>query len=54
VLLDGEPAKACTTLAVSVEGRAVTTIEGLRGADGVSLQLGPYGSKPLDQVRAIL
>jgi flagellar basal-body rod modification protein FlgD len=26
----------------------------LRGADGVSLQLGPYGSKPLDQVRAIL
>ena len=24
VLLDGEPAKACTTLAVSLEGRTVT------------------------------
>ena len=34
VLLDGEPAKACTTLAVSLEGRTVTTIEGLRAADG--------------------
>jgi carbon-monoxide dehydrogenase small subunit len=34
VLLDGAPVKACTTLAVAVEGRAVTTIEGLHGADG--------------------
>ncbi len=29
VLLDGEPVKACTLLAVQVEGRALTTIEGL-------------------------
>jgi len=34
VLIDGRPAKACATLAVSVEGRAVSTIEGLKGADG--------------------
>ena len=34
VRLDGRPAKACATLAVSVEGRAVSTIEGLKGADG--------------------
>ena len=34
VLVDGRPAKACATLAVSLEGRAVTTIEGLKGADG--------------------
>jgi carbon-monoxide dehydrogenase small subunit len=34
VLIDGRPAKACATLAVAVEGRAVTTIEGIRGADG--------------------
>jgi carbon-monoxide dehydrogenase small subunit len=42
VLLDGEPAKACTTLAVSLEGRTVTTIEGLRAADG--------GLHPIQQV----
>ena len=29
ILLDGEPVKACTLLAVQVEGRALTTIEGL-------------------------
>jgi aerobic carbon-monoxide dehydrogenase small subunit len=29
VLLDGESAKSCTLLAVQVEGREVTTIEGL-------------------------
>jgi carbon-monoxide dehydrogenase small subunit len=29
VLLDGVPARACITLAVSVEGAAVTTLEGL-------------------------
>lgn len=34
VLLDGAPVKACATLAVLVDGRAVTTIEGMRGADG--------------------
>jgi 2-furoyl-CoA dehydrogenase 2Fe-2S iron sulfur subunit len=33
VLIDGEPARACLTLALQAEGRAVTTVEGLgRGA----------------------
>lgn len=31
VLLDGQPARACITLAVACEGRSVTTIEGLSG-----------------------
>ena len=36
VLLDGVPAKSCTVLAVSVEGREITTVEGLAGAAGLS------------------
>jgi aerobic carbon-monoxide dehydrogenase small subunit len=34
VLLDGDAVKSCTVLAVQVDGREVTTIEGLRGEDG--------------------
>ena len=34
VLLDGEPAYSCLTLAAACEGREVTTIEGLAGTDG--------------------
>jgi carbon-monoxide dehydrogenase small subunit len=34
VLLDGRAVKACAMLAVQAEGRTVTTIEGLAGADG--------------------
>src|SRR6187200_891190 len=34
VLLDGAPVRSCLTLAVQVEGRAVTTVESLAGADG--------------------
>jgi carbon-monoxide dehydrogenase small subunit len=34
VLLDGFSVKSCSMLAVQAEGRAVTTIEGLAGADG--------------------
>lgn len=34
VLLDGESVKSCTVLAAQVDGRAVTTIEGLASADG--------------------
>ncbi len=34
VHVDGERVLACLTLAVSVQGRPVTTIEGLAGADG--------------------
>lgn len=30
VLLDGTPVKSCTMLAVQAEGRAVTTVEGLK------------------------
>ena len=35
VLLDGEPAYACLTLAAACDGRTVTTVEGLAGRDGV-------------------
>jgi carbon-monoxide dehydrogenase small subunit len=35
VLLDGTPVKACTVLAVQADGCEVTTVEGLRGTDGV-------------------
>jgi carbon-monoxide dehydrogenase small subunit len=35
VLLDGEPVKSCTILAVQADGRSITTVEGLRGSDGV-------------------
>ena len=30
VLLDGKPVKSCTVLAVQADGRAVTTVEGLK------------------------
>jgi aerobic-type carbon monoxide dehydrogenase small subunit (CoxS/CutS family) len=35
VLLDGEPVSGCLTLAPQVEGREVTTVEGLGGSDPV-------------------
>jgi carbon-monoxide dehydrogenase small subunit len=34
VLLDGESVKSCTVLAAQADGREVTTIEGLSGANG--------------------
>jgi carbon-monoxide dehydrogenase small subunit len=34
VLVDGAPVAACSTFAFQVDGRAVLTIEGLRGPDG--------------------
>jgi len=34
VLLDGESVKSCTLLAVQADGREVTTIEAMAGADG--------------------
>jgi xanthine dehydrogenase YagT iron-sulfur-binding subunit len=34
VLLDGKRVNACMTLAACCEGRAITTVEGLAGADG--------------------
>jgi carbon-monoxide dehydrogenase small subunit len=34
VLLDGESVKSCTVLAAQADGGAVTTVEGLAGADG--------------------
>jgi aerobic carbon-monoxide dehydrogenase small subunit len=36
VLLDGVPVKSCTVLAVSVEGREITTVEGLASGGGLS------------------
>jgi carbon-monoxide dehydrogenase small subunit len=39
VLLDGEPVKSCLVLAVEVDGREVTTIEGIsKGGDITPLQ----------------
>jgi aerobic-type carbon monoxide dehydrogenase small subunit (CoxS/CutS family) len=35
VLLDGEPVLACITLAVQVDGAAITTVEGLAGGDAL-------------------
>ena len=35
ILLDGEPVRSCLILAVQVDGREVTTVEGLAGADGL-------------------
>lgn len=34
ILLDGRTARSCLTFAVQVDGRSITTIEGLGGADG--------------------
>jgi aerobic carbon-monoxide dehydrogenase small subunit len=36
VLLDGVPVKSCTVLAVSVEGRELTTVEGLAAGGALS------------------
>ncbi|WP_020660147.1 (2Fe-2S)-binding protein [Amycolatopsis benzoatilytica] len=35
VLLDGESVKSCTVLAAQADGHEVTTVEGLRGEDGL-------------------
>ena len=41
VLLDGEPVKSCTLLAVQVEGRDIKTVEGLaQGANLAPIQIG--------------
>jgi len=37
VLLDGLPVNACLVLAVEIEGKAVTTIEGISPADGLHI-----------------
>jgi carbon-monoxide dehydrogenase small subunit len=36
MLLDGKPVNACSYLALQAEGREVTTVEGLAGAEGLS------------------
>jgi len=36
VLVDGEPVKSCTQLAVQVEGRSITTVEGLAQGGALS------------------
>jgi aerobic carbon-monoxide dehydrogenase small subunit len=41
VLLGGEPVKSCTQLAVQVDGRSITTVEGLaKGAELDPIQVG--------------
>ena len=41
VLLDGEPVKSCTMLAVQAEGRNITTVEGLaQGGNLTPVQVG--------------
>ena len=35
VLINGKSAKSCTILAVQVEGKEITTVEGLATADGL-------------------
>ena len=35
VLVDGTPVKSCTMLAVQADGREVTTVEGLKSAEGL-------------------
>jgi aerobic carbon-monoxide dehydrogenase small subunit len=35
VLVDGEPVKSCTMFGVQADGHAITTVEGLAGADGL-------------------
>jgi len=41
VLVDGEPVKSCTALAVQAEGRSITTVEGLaQGATLPAVQAG--------------
>src|SRR5205823_10747566 len=35
VLLDGTPVKSCTVFGVQADGREVTTVEGLIGAEGL-------------------
>ncbi len=35
VLVDGKPVKSCTMLAVQADGRQLTTVEGLKSADGL-------------------
>jgi aerobic-type carbon monoxide dehydrogenase small subunit (CoxS/CutS family) len=37
MLLDGKPVNSCSYLALQAEGSDVTTVEGLAGADGLSL-----------------
>jgi aerobic-type carbon monoxide dehydrogenase small subunit (CoxS/CutS family) len=36
MLLDGKPVNSCSYLALQAGGRAVTTIEGLAGSDGLA------------------
>jgi aerobic carbon-monoxide dehydrogenase small subunit len=35
VLVDGDPVKSCTMFGVQADGHAITTVEGLAGADGL-------------------
>ena len=45
VLIDGERVLSCLTLAVQADGRSVTTIEGLSGADVTFIRCSPPSSR---------
>jgi aerobic carbon-monoxide dehydrogenase small subunit len=47
VLLDGEPIRSCLMLAVQVDGRSLTTVEGLAGLVGAAGPEGAPGGEPL-------
>jgi carbon-monoxide dehydrogenase small subunit len=38
VLIDGEPALSCSTLAVPCDGKSITTVEGLKGREAQIVQ----------------
>ena len=48
VLVDGDPVRSCLMLAVQVDGRAVTTVEGLAREDH---QGGDEGDQPAQEQR---
>jgi carbon-monoxide dehydrogenase small subunit len=51
VLLDGAPVRSCLLLAVSAEGHAITTVEGLAPATGSPAGNGTNAEPPLSPVQ---
>ncbi len=46
ILVDGNSTRACLCLAVQMDGREVTTVEGLRAASDLSLRRRSNGWQP--------
>jgi hypothetical protein len=45
MLLDGRPVNSCSYLALQAEGREISTVEGLAGAEGLAPFSGPCSSR---------